>query len=393
MTREVVEVLAGKPEQIEDFKNAPIQKQRFLAFAHKISNLTTIVKYETEEKLCWFIEASKVRFGTKGFIQRKAEDGFTYNKETRKLSTWFGTNMRTIPQSLFSVIVKDIKQEWYNDMSHRLRHVITRAMLERMIKGRITNPRDYVKAYINTSLRIKGISPEKYYKFFNKKESGYGLAEVDCAVINQILRFAKNPNWVLDNISKIDKKLGDSLVTDIINECKILDKKFDWSWSETRAKLEHTFMSREIRGLELEYIEDKTIEYKGELTLPDGWTLINNQKRLFIEGSEMDHCVYHYWHNVEGKNQFIISIDDGCNRVTAAIASYGYLTNKDDLKWRLSQIYAKRNTPCPDELRAAVELWLKQPYVQKFFELQNASKSTAGGEVMLRQAQQVVEIL
>src|SRR3990172_1873585 len=75
------------------FLKASLEEQRFIVWNQKFGNFLQIIKYETDEKLCYFSESLRSRFGTKGFIQRTATTGFTLNKTTKKLSLWFNKKL------------------------------------------------------------------------------------------------------------------------------------------------------------------------------------------------------------------------------------------------------------------------------------------------------------
>lgn len=376
MSKTIINTDVAMHSKMEDFKNASVEKQRFLAFGDKVPSFNQSSKYETEEKLSYFTEELRARFGTKGFVQRTTKQGFTFNKKTRKLSIWFGTSFNKINGGgLISHILKDCKQEWFTNMSPGLQACLTRALLERIIKGRITNPRDFVKAYLKSSVRIPEISPGVYYDFF-KKTDHYSRRSTPGAM-NQILRYAKNPDWVLQNYSKIE--IDEYMMLDIVKECKILDVKFDWSWSKARINEEHTKMSRQLRALEFEFIENNTIEYFGDPQLPEGWELINNQKRLFMEGSNQDHCVYSYWGNIEQRNYFILSVPQGKGRVTAAINKTPQWSDTNLIEktpFTMGQCFGLRNDNCSDDLKASIETkdsiksWIERPETQKFFKEQ-----------------------
>lgn len=397
MTRTILDSVEAQVKEIEDFKNASVEKQRFLVYTNKIGSNHQIVRYETDDKLCYFVESLTPRMGTKGFVQRKAGAGITFDKKTKKLKIWYGTKMSKMPQHLKDLIFKDLKMEWVNAMDSKLKQLMTRMLLEKIIKGKITNPRDYVKSYVKCHLRVKGVSPEHYYKLFKddgsitlngaEKTNPYarGILERDLSPgqLNEILRHSKNPDWVVENYYKADI-FSSYLYVDIVKECKILGRKFDWSWSKKRIEEEHKLMSREIRGLELEFIDDTVVEYKNVPQLPEGWELINSRKRLFVEGSDQDHCVYNYWSELEDKSYFVLSIKDGEDRITASIhKSYAGSAwrraavvvdhngvPKETHEWEISQIYGKRNTPCPQKIKDKVEEWLSDKKIQRFFENQ-----------------------
>lgn len=370
----VLHVDADRLKHLESFKISSVEKQRFLVYSEKVTGLSQICKYETDEKLCYFTETLTPKFGVKGFVHRTAKEGFSLDKAKKKVSLWYGKPVKKMDPTLFVQAFIDLKQEWFLQVPSQLKYVMTRSMIEKIMLGKMTNPRDYARTYLRTSLKMKDLSIENYLNLMKEAPESLGN-------INQILRYSKNPNWVLEHFDQIANMSDTNLLQDILKECRILGKKFDWSWSRKRINEEHKLMSREIRGLELEFIADNTIEYKNVPELPEGWELINNQKRLFLEGSEQDHCVYNYWSNVESKTYFVVSIKDGSDRITASIERKSYYYSDSDAirstepRWKIGQIYGKRNSICPEHIRSRIEKWLEDPKIQDFFTQQKNQES------------------
>lgn len=391
-------------DKIEEFRNAPVEKQRFLVHSGRIATTSQVVKYEDDDKLCYFLETLRPRMGIKGFVQKDASHGFTFDKKKKKLKVWYGASLLKMPDTLKRTIFKDLKMEWVTAMNYKLQGLMTRALMEKIVKGKITNPRDFVKSYMKTSLRIKGISPELYYKLFKDDENvesnrgmrraPYGEVnlfrrEFTPGALNEILRCSSNPEWVVKNLYTAEI-FSQEMYKDIVKECKMLGLMFDWSWSKTRIDEEHKKMSRQIREMELEYIANNSVGYWDIPELPEGWEIINNQKRLFVEGSEQDHCVYNYWDQIERKTYFVLSVKDGENRITAGISKQSHYWHADAIvevqvdaqgrqvspkpQWAINQIYGKRNTPCPEDIKKKVEEWLRKEETQKFFTSQTERK-------------------
>lgn len=379
MERIILHTNSESVRKMEEFKNASVEKQRFLVYANKMHTLHQVVKYESDEKLCYFYEEQKARMGVKGFVQRKATEGFTYDKKKKKLSIWYGKLILKISAQLMESMLTDLKKEWFLKMSPDIQRLCNRALLERIIKNRITNPRDFIKAYLKTSLRVKGVSPELYYQVLCNIHNYSDYGRLTAGRLNEILRYSKSPDWVLKNIATA-AIFKSNLLTDIVQECMTLGIQFDWSWSTARIKDEHTKMTRKIREMNLEFISNTTISYDVMPELPKGWELITNEKRLFMEGSTQDHCVYNYWAQVANKSMFILSIiQPNGTRITASIAKHSYLESSvhtTDLQWRIGQIYGYKNDQGPadtrviPEVKAEVVAWMMKPENQAFFERQ-----------------------
>lgn len=66
MERKIIYCNQKEVQKLEDFKHADVDKQRFLVYARVLYPTDRVIKYETEEKLCYFKETLTPKFGAKG---------------------------------------------------------------------------------------------------------------------------------------------------------------------------------------------------------------------------------------------------------------------------------------------------------------------------------------
>jgi hypothetical protein len=230
--------------ELDDFKYASPDKQRFLLYTGKINGINRTIRYETDEKLCYFTEELRPRMGKVGFIQRKATEGFTFDKTKKKLSVWFGKSLMKINGQLVGNMMKDLKQSWYNEMPYQLRILATRMLLEKIVKGSINSSLEYTTSYLKYHLKIKGIDPIFYMTAISSVEDVYK--------INSILRCSDDPGALIENFSKYDFWKGHT-ANPTIKLCDILGVKINWAASPeefTRIILE---MNIKIEALEKQY--------------------------------------------------------------------------------------------------------------------------------------------
>jgi hypothetical protein len=231
--------------KLDDFKYASKEKQRFLVYAHFIGTSERIIKYETDEKLCYFTEILTPKIGTNGgYLQRQTTEGFTIDKtKNKKLSVWFGKKLIKVSSKLIDTMMRDTGNDWYADLNNNLRLVATRMLFEKIIKGNITSSIQYVASYVKYHLKVKGVDPIRY-------QAAIVLNSVSIGDLNAMLRYASNPDDILMNYSTY---MHNSRNRSIITCCQILGRTFDWSSDPTVIKAQLDSMGKEIEKLNKEY--------------------------------------------------------------------------------------------------------------------------------------------
>lgn len=133
-------------------------------------------------------------------------------------------------------------------------------------------------------------------------------------------KFVKNieniqDDWLDEKVVK--KELGAGLITfwniviDTIKNSRILNKKFNFSWSIKRVKQEHDNLYKEVIHISSE-IDNRPIKV-GDVFLKfeeySGFKLIKHTSELRFEGIKNNNCVYTRLNNIESGNSAIFSID------------------------------------------------------------------------------------
>lgn len=244
MERTVISGSSKRMQELDNFKYASPDKQRFLIYTGTISATGQVIKYETDEKLCYFLETLKPRMGKVGFIQRTTTDGFTFDKTKKKLSVWFGKSLMKINSALIDHMMADLGQDWYSKMPYQLRIVSTRMLLEKIVKGKIISQAEYVESYVKHHLKLP-VSP-MFYAIVAERVS-------DIYKFNHILRTSDNPAELVDNYDKYRGVLDAWDMDYITKACDILGVKFNWTASPEERKFRLDDMQRMITALEKEY--------------------------------------------------------------------------------------------------------------------------------------------
>lgn len=245
MTRKVISEPNKYDQEIDDFKYANPEKQRYLIYSGKLSSVNRIIKYETEKKLCYFLETMTPRMGKVGFVQRTATEGFSFDKTKKKFSIWYGKKLARMNSFLIEEMMKDLGHDWYCSMSYQLKYVATRMLFEKIIKGNIKNPSEYTESYIKCHLKIKGIDSIKYAIIAESVE--------DIHRFNAILRCSDDPTTTVDNFSTKTGFWHNYNSSTVVRACNILGVKFNWTG--TQAEMDHRLkdMEEKIRKIDKEY--------------------------------------------------------------------------------------------------------------------------------------------
>ena len=150
---------------------------------------------------------------------------------------------------------------------------------------------------------------------------------------------------------------------DLLTQAKILEKKIDFKWSPKRMDEEHTLWTKEIMEAEVTSIPDKEVAVNMYERLapytPELFEPLTTQKRVFMEGSQMQHCVYtNYWNSINSGDFLAYHISWKGQEATLGL----YINSEPKAKNKLtfSQLFGKRNSSVSGELHVAVTEALEQ---------------------------------
>jgi hypothetical protein len=285
--------------------------------------------------------------------------GATYDKQKKTIRLWFGQK----PDKCYDVvknIMKHFKLDWFSnlDSTIAINDLLTTSILQRCIRGKITNPRQLCKAIIasKVTLRKSGLSPEAFYKYITT--NNYYKPAIRNFIYN--VASVKQPDLYVDIL--LSKKGYDILLDDLIKDARTLGKKVDMTWSEKRLASQHIKWTREIMALAILSVKEIDFDYP-DLYLPSGLQLIKNNHELFEEGTVMGHCIYNnYANSISRYNYFGLRYNRNGVRATAGIN-----LNSQTETITLHQMYSKYNGEVSSEDKEYVQKWLSKPHVQEYF--------------------------
>ena len=346
-----------------EFLNGTPEMQRFNFHRGKVNPFQSAQRKETDTHVYWAYTEAKPRFeNNRLFYSRNNKYGFTYDKATKDFKFWFGRSIHEIPPFMLHDVFKHFNIDWYGNLSLSLGTLLNATMVKNMIKGKITNPRDYVKAYLKTSpYRKSGISPELFYKTFADSNLQSPKS------YRKIIEYSTDPNHALEFIANHGSGYIHHSITDLYNQASVLDRRVNPKWSEARMKEVHSEWTRDIMSVEVKLIKQHDYEYP-EVSLPDGLEIISNNYELFEEGTTMKHCVYtNYESRIRSKKYFAFRYEKDGIRATLGVDKQSY----DQATF--SQMYGIGNSSVPIDITDSMKEFIKTEYFQKWCDGQSKS--------------------
>lgn len=318
-------------------------------------------------KIYYAHKVYKVKKGKKYYVKLKSKKGFTVD-EKGKLKVWFGSDVASNPH--FYTALKALNIDWFTNEENRLWPFMTKTLFEKVITGKITNPIDYLSGYLKLS-RINA-SPKLLYsvcKKLNLSKITFLRGAYTAKDVNHYLEFLLDENRLNSNLE------------DLVTQSKILEKKIDFKWSTKRMDEEHTLWTKEIMAAEVTSIPDREVKVNNYKRIsefvPEFFEALDTQKKVFVEGSTMKHCVYtNYWPSINDGTFLAYHIKWKNQEATLGLSCY------DTKVIRISQIYGVRNSAVSSELRDEVRKivdWINANVVDKsveFLKEQDALKFT-----------------
>lgn len=376
-------------KEIDNIFDADEATQRYYYYRTNIPrdefslrNYSGLIVYTTEddEKISYSERTKAVYFNNKLYTRNHEIKGFTYNKKTGKIKMWFGGNLRSL--KYMYLFYQHYKLEWVGQLDTngiQLSNVMTPTLLGQIISKKITNPTQYIKKWLSTSLKLKIYSNiSQVLKFLNVYPIGSIYDKV--ILLQRFKSYTINPVATLNRfISCLDKSnFGELMVNstedskwintfkDCLVQAEILNLKINGRWSLKRLNNEHFEMTKKIMVLD-KSINNVSLNYKGPLSLPENSKLLSTGHDVASEGLFMQHCIYtNYWAVLKKYTYYAIHIDYKETPYTVGI-TYDRSLKKDKC-FCIEQIQGKRNMEkIPTELVDLMNKWICDEDVQGFF--------------------------
>ena len=364
-------------DQVKKIQQLPAEKQTFLYHTgkpldnlHVYQNKFTVRKaYINDDDAIVYIDARYTimlnKYSGKIFTTNSLDGGM---KVTRNgVEFWKGMKINTVASHVISTILAELKIDWLTQNYYDL---LTNSSFNRVIKGRITNPKQLMKHYLTYSGAVRHLKLNRYsgmlLNIYNNSNSVFNELMYSLQVeenIERTIQYINNAKELPEGWKYFHHN------NDLVRECKALNTKISMMWSKARLNEEHTKLSRIMREKQVEYMEMIDYSYELPCPVPPGMELIDNNKRLMQEGAEMDHCIYSYLDRAISRELFHFHCTFGDKPASLAIMkSYngdGYV---------VQQMFGARNSRCNDAQSRIVHAWLEEPAVQEWFKLERELK-------------------
>jgi len=352
-------------ERLEAAINGSEVEQRTMAFLDRSKGIINTFA-EFEDKICYSSHDVIPRYVNKYWLHYKPRCGFTYDKKSKTVKSWFGKKLHEhghfTNEFVKHVIIKELG---FNFITDRIldKVPITLRVMNKIVKGKITNPRDYAYAVFKEKFPKVIVSKEVLWKYVNWEATMIQRLILDmhhiiltCDNVDRVLTY-----W-MENQHATNYTYHESL-KDLATQALILGETHSYCWSKSKLEEVHSQASRKIAIEKFKSVPFKEYEYEG--TLPDHphLTLLTNNRDIFEEGNIMSHCLYSNYENMIGrKRYFAFSYKSETERGTLGVAiSY-------EGKAQFSQFYGKKNTTLSPEAHEEVKAYISREDVQKFFD-------------------------
>lgn len=349
--RQVINVVYDNSNELYDMS---ITERRIaILLESRIFQKTQIIYFEDDDKLCYIRESVKFHINTKGSVYGRILDteGFTYLKNKQKVEFWF--NKKTLTAESLFIWLTYSKYEWFVDCIKKMRFniIITPALLTSIINKKITNRTDFIKYFCRYTIKLKSkeIDTVALKNIFFKADTVQSTTRLDIHTLSKIVSISNNKQQMIRKLLSVnDQELG--ILSDMVNECVILETSINPNWSLKRLKYIHKLQSRQIRDIQANKIEEIIYYNLSDKALNSNFKskfynleLITSNKKLFIEGSCMDHCVYNYAYDIQRGNYIVFH--NHTNNSTLMVAKRFY--NNPDNTWEIIQYYGEENKVLP----------------------------------------------
>lgn len=325
-------------------KHEPEAKQRFMWFSKRVEKEYKEVSLTNNDEYIVYADVtSKVGFNKKLYLKPCRQKGFSFNKQTKELKLWFGTNLTALDK--LKQVLNMLKLEWVTESN--LTGYLTKGLLQKILVGKITNPLDACKYIITYNRFQKTTSPKFLMKWIISNRN-------DKRVLMSAKYVAKDVNHFLNPAETSIGRLmyaQENLLFDCFRQASILEEKIDFKWSLSRLKQEHTDWTARIMEMEVGMFEDIQLPIDKLPKLPPEFEIITSRKRLLNEGTVMKHCIYtNYAEEWEAGEYLVLHCIYNGEEVTIGMVKRGDAKKAKQLTV-IDQCYLRENNdPSPSTL-------------------------------------------
>lgn len=350
------EYLKLVPQEILEFIKLPKGPRKNILGEKLVKDHTVAGILREGDDISYYYHNLKLtNVGGTFFLKPVRKTGLSY--KNGKLSLWFGATMSQMGYAeafltpLFKYMGWDfITKDSCNGM---VWEYITKGILERLFKGKITSTRQLLAAY--TKLNRINVSTELLYKEINRSSMSKRDFLYHASLAKDVNHYLE---WRSNNVetASYDYHTRQTII-DLSYQFKLLGKKIDFKWSAKRLEEEHKQAVKDIMEHQLEDMSDEEIQYP-DLPYPPEFELLNTEKKVFYEGKTMRHCLYtNYSTSIKQKNYLAFHVTLGEEEATLGL----YLSNHEvhGPIPTFNQVYGKDNKTVSNRMRDFCIDWVK----------------------------------
>ena len=335
-------IIQDIPQEVKYFLDMQPGLQKNFTYSKLNKQYVTIDAGKEGDNVYYSSQVVTIKRGKSHYyLKQSHKSGLSF--KDGKVNVWFGKSIMEQGHldHLFTFM------NW-NFIETQAYGYITKGILEKIFKGKITNTRALLEAYAK-SVRYN-VSTELMYQAVKT-----GMTKMNFLTSCSI---AKDPNHYLELYT--DGKLPkDYQLQDLIQQFLILDKKVDFKWSLARVKEEHKKATKDLMKLELDTIGEFDVTYP-DLVYPPEFTLLDSQRKVFEEGSIMGHCLYtNYWSSIKSGNYLAFHITLGGEEATLGLSYYNHSPE-------FNQLYGPHNSQVSPEMNKFCMEWFERATGKKF---------------------------
>lgn len=376
-------------QAVKDVQLLDGDMQRFLYFSKRVLSKNMGNNTFSHSRMYWnddnelvYVNALykvMISTGNKVFLTNTLQAGFKF-VPGQGIKFWKGMKFSMLDSTIQEALLRELGCEWalegrdtnygYHNYFYK-QFLRSNAIVNRVLLKRITNPLDLVKAFLSNDGRWRTLKLRPYASLVLKLAK---LEKVHLERIHESLSVEENPVRLLQHFAQ--KETDKCELTsyyhggDLRWELVRLDKKINCNWSHKRLDEVHTRCSRDLREMELKYMDTIKYPYSQPCPMLPDMELIDTNIRLWEEGSMMSHCIYSYLQSAIDRRVFHFHCTFGDGDFSLAVQEYREWCSEENeyiSSYQVQQMYKAYNKSCTDEQRSAIEEWLRRSEVQLWF--------------------------
>lgn len=382
---------------------SPIGKKYYQEQYYQENELIKEAIYEDEDKICLTVNTFMILYNTKFIPLKRKTSGLTYDKHTHKIKLWLGSKIESLPIPKF---FKYLGIDWVENMSKSLHYkninvkklFKTKTVLEKIINGKITNPKKLIQCFLKTSVKYKfhwklartflnynnytslsgnhsnfliqlskyTINPNESLKLFlhlyDKKEELTQSRRTNTPILENFWDGFPLPSLISNNIEQSERNILNHIqfLCFTLKNYNFLEEKMNFKWSTKRLMRELEKTNHYLKTYEAMCKDCTSIPYVGELRLPLDTKLITSENMCYNENILIGESLSYKWDNIFHRKIFAISFVIE-NRKFVAIV------NKRREEYNVTEILSQNREHITENIKNNIVSWCINPEAVAFY--------------------------